>query len=67
MNGIFGDPCPKRHKFLNVNYECDYSQSSLMTSFCEAELANRTDSISCQNEGEVITIREATWGRERDA
>merc|ERR1712113_1245072 len=37
------------------------------TSFCEAELENRTDSISCQNDGEVITVREATWGRERDA
>lgn len=67
MNGISGDPCPKRHKFLNVQYGCDYSQPSVKTSFCEAELDNRTDSISCQNEGEVITVREATWGRERDA
>ena len=67
MNGILGDPCAKRHKFLNVQYGCDYSQPSVKTSFCEAELDNRTDSISCQNEGEVITVKEATWGRERDA
>ena len=67
MNGVLGDPCRKRHKFLNVNYECDYSTPVKTASFCEAQLDNRTDSIQCNGENEVITIKSATWGRKKDA
>jgi len=67
MNGVLGDPCRKRHKFLNVQYDCDYSTPVKTASFCEAQLDNRTDSISCQGANEVITIQSATWGRAKDA
>jgi hypothetical protein len=67
MNGVLGDPCRKRHKYLNVQYECDYTTPVKTASFCEARLDNRSDSITCQNEGEVITIKSATWGRNKDS
>jgi len=67
MNGILDDPCRKRHKFLNVQYECDYESPVVTASFCEAQLDNRTNNIVCANEGEVISVRSATWGRGKDA
>merc|ERR1712113_766379 len=55
------------HKYLNVQYECDYSTPVMTASFCEARLDNRSNSISCQNQGEVITVKSATWGRNKDS
>ena len=67
MNGVLGDPCSKRHKFLNVQYECDYETPVVKASFCEAQLDNRTNNIVCANPDEVITVKSAAWGRQKDA
>ena len=67
MNGVLGDPCSKRHKFLNVEYECDYTTPVVKASFCEAQLENRTNNIVCANKDEVITVISATWGRQKDS
>ena len=67
MNGILDDPCRKQHKFLNVQYECDYESPLMTAKFCEAQLDSRTNKISCAYEGEVISVRSASWGRGKDA
>ena len=41
LNGVLGDPCRRNHKYLSYEYECDYSQPNLVTSFCEMDLEDR--------------------------
>ena len=45
LNGLLGDPCVKNHKYLEYDYECDFTSENQRSSFCEVNLENRTDSI----------------------
>ena len=65
LNGILGDPCKKKAKYLTVDYECDYSTNDSTMSICEANIEGRTDSFSCP-EGKEVFINSASWGREKD-
>lgn len=65
LNGLLGDPCKKKAKYLTVDYECDYSTNDSTISFCEANIEGRTDSFTCP-EGKEVFINSASWGREKD-
>jgi len=65
MNGLIGDPCFRNHKYLSYDYECDYSSPQKVASFCEMEMADRTNSFECPK-GTQIQITSATWGRSKD-
>lgn len=65
LNGLLGDPCVKNHKYLEYDYECDFTSENQRSSFCEVNLENRTDSINCPD-GKQINISNAVWGRAKD-
>ena len=65
MNGVLGDPCFKNHKYLSYEYECDYSSSEHVASFCEVQMENRTMSFECSDQ-KTVKIIGATWGRSKD-
>lgn len=65
LNGLLGDPCKKKAKYLTVDYECDYSTNDSTMSFCEANIEGRADSFTCP-EGKEVFINSASWGREKD-
>ncbi|XP_072018329.1 uncharacterized protein [Amphiura filiformis] len=68
-NHFLGDPCPHTNKYLKIFYECRYEKPKecdtkdvpyIDAYACEGQPLN----IQCPNEGEVIKILDANYGRQ---